>query len=303
VSERVATSTSTAIAIGAPLADRARPGWAGRGWLETARRGRRAVAGLVVVVVVALLALLAPAIARHDPTFGDFDLVLAAPTADHLFGTDNFGRDVLARVLYGYRVSMTVAVVSVAAAVAIGAPLGLLAGYFGAALDNLIMRPLDLLMAFPPILLAITLVAVFGTGVDVTVLALAVIYVPIMARILRASVITTRGEEYVDAARAMGATPARVMLRHVLPNSLGPLAVQISVSMGIAILIEATLSFIGLGTQPPDPSLGSMLAEGRDFMRQAPWVVLYPGLAIMLAVLGFNLLGDGLRDLIDRGAR
>jgi peptide/nickel transport system permease protein len=296
-------STTGAIAIGSPLAERPRAAWAERWRTLALRRGRRAVVGLIVVSIVALLALFAPQIVPHDPTFGDFDLVLASPTADHLFGTDNFGRDVFSRVLYGYRVSMLVAVASVAAAVAIGAPLGLFAGYFGSLVDNLIMRPLDLLMAFPPILLAITLVAVFDTGTSVTILALAVIYVPIMARILRGSVITTRGEEYVDAARAMGATPIRVMLRHVLPNSLGPLVVQASISMGIAILIEATLSFIGLGTQPPDPSLGSMLAEGRDYMRDAPWVVLYPGLAIMLAVLGFNLLGDGLRDIIDTGHR
>ena len=296
-------SASGAITIGAPLAERGRPVWVERWRTQAMRRGRRAIVGLVVVTIVALLSLGAPVIARHDPNFGDFDLILADPSADHLLGTDGFGRDVFARVLYGYRVSMVVAVASVAVAVAVGAPLGLLAGYFGAAIDNLIMRPLDLLMAFPPILLALTLVAIFGTGTVITVLALAVIYVPIMARILRGSVITTRGEEYVEAARAMGASPARVMLRHVLPNSLGPLVVQVSISMGIAILIEATLSFIGLGTQPPDPSLGSMLAEGRDFMREAHWVVLYPGLAIMLAVLGFNLLGDGLRDLIDRGAR
>jgi peptide/nickel transport system permease protein len=266
-------------------------------------RGRRATVGLGLVALVALLALLAPVLAPVDPNYGDFDLVLAAPTGEHLFGTDNFGRDVFSRVLYGYQVSMIVALASVAVAVVLGAPLGLLAGYFGSALDNLIMRPLDLLMAFPPILLAITLVAIRGTGLEVTVLALAVIYVPIMARVLRGSVIATRGAEYVDAARAMGATPARVMLRHLLPNCLGPLVVQASISMGIAILIEATLSFIGLGTQPPDPSLGSMLSEGRDFMRDAPWVVIYPGLAIMFAVLGFNLLGDGLRDLIDTGFR
>ena len=160
------------------------------------------------------------------------------------------------------------------------------------------MRPLDLLLAFPPILLAITLVAIFGTKLEVTIAALALIYVPIMARILRGSVVTIRGEEYVDAARAMGASSGRVMLRHVLPNSLSPLIVQASISMGIAILIEAALSFIGLGTQPPNPSLGGMLAESKDFMREAPWSVTFPGLAIMLAVLGFNLLGDGLRDVI-----
>jgi peptide/nickel transport system permease protein len=206
-------------------------------------------------------------------------------------------------VLEGYRVSMIVAVGSVAGAIVVGLPLGLAAGYFGSVVDNLIMRPLDLLMAFPPILLAVTLVAIFGTGADVTILALAVIYVPILARVLRGSVIAIRGEEFVAAARAIGASPIRVMLRHVLPNSLGPFVVQASTSMGIAILIEAALSFIGLGTQPPDPSLGSMLSEGRDFMRESPWVVLFPGLAIMVAVLGFNLLGDGLRDLIAAGER
>jgi peptide/nickel transport system permease protein len=184
-----------------------------------------------------------------------------------------------------------------------GLPLGLLAGSFNAKVDNLIMRPLDLLMAFPPVLLAITLIAIFGTGTDVEVLALALIYVPIMARVLRGSVISVRGEEFVEAARAMGAGHLRVMLRHILPNSLGPLTVQASISVGIAILIEAALSFIGLGTQPPDPSLGSMLADGRDFMREAPWVVTFPGLAIVLAVLGANLLGDGLRDAFGNPAR
>ena len=220
-----------------------------------------------------------------------------------MFGTDGFGRDVFARVAYGFRISMIVALGSVFLAVLVGLPLGLLAGYLGGLTDNLIMRPLDLLLAFPPIMLAITLVAIFGTSTTVTIAALALIYVPIMARILRSSVVTVRGEEYVEAARSIGATSSRVMLRHVLPNSLGPLIVQASISMGIAILIEAALSFIGLGTQPPDPSLGGMLAESKDFMREAPWSVTFPGLAIMLAVLGFNLLGDGLRDLIESERR
>jgi peptide/nickel transport system permease protein len=291
-------SASPSVPIAAPLAAQAervatRPSW----WL-TLRRSNRTLIGLAIILIVVALTLLAPVIGRYDPNFGDFDNILGRPTSAHLFGTDNFGRDVFTRVLYGYRVSMLVGVVSVLAAVAAGAPLGLLAGYFGSLVDNLIMRPLDLLMSFPAILLAITLIAVFGTKQSVTILALALIYFPIMARVLRGSVITIRGEEYVEAARAIGAKPLRVMLRHVLPNSLGPLVVQASISMGIAILIEAALSFIGLGTQPPNPSLGGMLAEGRDFMREAPWVVTFPGLAIALAVLGFNLLGDGLRDLI-----
>lgn len=259
--------------------------------------------GLFLIVTIVGLTLLAPVIDRYDPTFGDFDNLLDNPTSAHIFGTDNFGRDVFARVLWGYRVSLTVGIVSVLVAVAAGLPVGLLAGYFGNVVDNLLMRPLDLLMSFPAIMLAITLVAIFGTKTSVTILALAMIYFPIMARVLRGAVITVRGEEYVEAARSIGAKPLRVMLRHVLPNSLGPLVVQASISMGIAILIEASLAFIGLSTQPPDPSLGGMLFEGRDFMREAPWVVTFPGLAIMLAVLGFNLLGDGLRDVIARGER
>jgi peptide/nickel transport system permease protein len=286
----------------------AQPATADREWAvlrpwHALRRSRRALAGLFLVLLIIVLAVLAPVVGRYDPTYGDFAQTLAAPTADHPAGTDGFGRDVLARVLYGYRVSIVVAFASVIAAVALGLPLGLLAGYFGGLVDNLIMRPLDLLMAFPAILLAVALIAVVGTGTQVVALALAIIYLPIMARVLRGSVISTRGEEYVDAANAIGATPLRVMLRHVIPNSIGPLVVQASISMGIAILIEASLSFIGLGTQPPNPSLGSMLAEGRDFMRQAPWVVIFPGLAIMLAVLSFNLLGDGLHQLISPARR
>lgn len=275
----------------------------GSGPWQALRRSRRAALGLLLVLLVAVLAGLAPVIGRYDPTYGDFANILAPPTVDHPAGTDGFGRDVLVRVLYGYRVSIVVALTSVLAAVALGLPLGLLAGYFGGLVDNLIMRPLDLLMAFPAILLAVALIAILGTGTAVVALALAIIYLPIMARVLRGSVIGTRGEEYVEAAQAIGATPARVMLRHVVPNSVGPLLVQASISMGIAILIEASLSFIGLGTQPPDPSLGSMLAEGRDFMREAPWVVVFPGLAIMLAVLSFNLLGDGLHELVSGGQR
>jgi peptide/nickel transport system permease protein len=283
--------------VTAPLAAEATRAVARRRRLAALRRSNRTMLGLGIVGLVVLVALTAPWIARYDPTYGDFDAVLVGPSRAHLFGTDGFGRDVAARVAYGYRVSIEVAIASVVGAVIIGLPLGLLAGYMGNLVDNLIIRPLDHQLAFHPILLAITLIAVFGTKTEVTILALALIYVPIMARILRSSVITVRGEEYVEAARSIGASAGRVMLRHVLPNSLSPLIVQASISMGIAILIEAALSFIGLGTQPPNPSLGGMLAESKDFMRQAPWSVTFPGLAIMLAVLGFNLLGDGLRDV------
>jgi peptide/nickel transport system permease protein len=275
----------------------------GRSRWTALRRSPRTMIGLAIVVAICVIAVAAPVVGRYDPTYGDFSAMLTGPSVEHLFGTDGFGRDVFARVAYGFRVSMVVAFGSVFCAILVGLPLGLIAGYRGGLVDNLIMRPLDLLLAFPPILLAITLIAVFGTGTSVTIIALALIYVPIMARILRSSVVSVRSEEFVEAIRSVGASPTRVMLRHVLPNSLGPLIVQASVSMGIAILIEAALSFIGLGTQPPDPSLGGMLAESKDFMREAPWSVTFPGLAIMFAVLGFNLIGDGLRDLIDSGRR
>jgi peptide/nickel transport system permease protein len=258
------------------------------------------MSGMIVVACVVTLGLLAPVLNHYDPTATDFNGILRPPTLHHPFGTDNFGRDVLARVLYGYRVSTAAAVFSVAGAVAAGVPLGLTAGYFGRIVDTLIMRPLDLLMAFPALFLAVALVAVFGTSLAVVILALSIIYLPIMTRVLRGSVLTVTTEEYVEAARALGASPRRIMVHHILPNALSPLIVQASISMGIAILIEAALSFIGLGTQPPDPSLGLMLAEGRDFMHEAPWMVTFPGLAIVLAVLGFNLLGDGLREVVDR---
>jgi len=261
-------------------------------------RNRRLLAGVLLVATVVLSALLLPVVLDKDPNFGDFSATLASPSADHLFGTDYLGRDILTRVLYGYRVSLLVALASVAIAVLIGAPLGLVAGYFSSRIDNLTMRPLDLLMAFPPLLLAVTLVAVFGTRTAVTIIALAIIYVPIMARVTRGSVVAVRHEEFVDAAKSIGANSGRIMTRHILPNSMSPLVVQASISMGIAILIEAALSFIGLGTQPPDPSLGSMLAENKDFMTDAWWTVTFPGLAIMSLVLGFNLLGDGLREVI-----
>jgi peptide/nickel transport system permease protein len=225
-----------------------------------ARRSHRTMSGMIVVACVVTLGLLAPVLNHYDPTATDFNGILRPPTLHHPFGTDNFGRDVLARVLHGYRVSTAAAVFSVAGAVAAGVPLGLTAGYFGRIVDTLIMRPLDLLTAFPALFLAVALVAVFGTSLAAVILALSIIYLPIMTRVLRGSVLTVTTEEYVEAA----------------------------------------LSFIGLGTQPPDPSLGLILTEGRDFMHEAPWMVTFPGLAIVLAVLGFNLLGDGLREVVDR---
>jgi peptide/nickel transport system permease protein len=258
-----------------------------------------ALSGLGLVAALIVLALLAPVIAPGDPTAISGGRALRAPTLAEPFGMDDLGRSVLSRVVHGYRVSLGVALASVALALVLGVPLGLVAGYTEGVADHLIMRPLDVLMAFPGILLAIALMSVFGTGAILVSVALAIVYTPIVARVVRAAVLAAKVEVYVDGARALGATAVRVVLRHILPNSATPVLVQGSVLMALAILVEAALSFLGIGVKPPTPSLGLMLADGRGFMTQAPWMVVFPGLAIMAAVLGFNMLADGLRDWLD----
>jgi ABC-type dipeptide/oligopeptide/nickel transport system permease subunit len=255
--------------------------------------------GAIIVLALVLLTLAAPIVGRYDPTTMDTSAPLKGPSLLHFFGTDNFGRDVYSRTLFGYRASLTAAVGSVAIALLVGIPLGLMAGYSGTLTDNVIMRSMDVLLAFPAILWVIALVGVLGTNTEVLALAIGVIYIPIIARVMRGATLALKGVEFVDGARALGASETSIVLRHVLPNAISPVIVQASILMGIAILIEAALSFIGLGTQPPDPSLGLMLSDGRNIMQEAPWVVIFPGLAIVAAVLGFNLLGDGLRDLLD----
>ncbi len=262
-------------------------------------RGRVALTGLAIVVALALAALAAPALPLGSPTEIAKDHALRGPTAAEPFGRDDLGRSMLSRVVHAYRISLGVALTSVLLALLIGAPLGLVAGYAEGWPDQLIMRPLDVLMAFPAILLAIALMSVFGTGALLVSVALAVVYTPVVARVVRAAVLATKVEVYVDGARALGATVPRVMLAHIVPNAATPVLVQASVLMAIAILVEAALSFLGVGVRPPTPSLGLMLADGRGFMLQAPWMVVFPGLAIMLAVLGFNMLADGLRDWLD----
>jgi peptide/nickel transport system permease protein len=259
--------------------------------------------GAAIMATLVLLAASAPLIAPYSPTTMSFQAALNVPSVQHLFGTDNFGRDVLSRVLHGFQPSLLVAFGSVALALAAGVPLGLAAGYFGGWVDNLIARPLDALMPFPPILLVVALIGVLGSSVPLIMVVIAVVYVPIIIRVMRGSVLTVAQQLYVEDARSRGASDMRLMFRHILPNAVGPVVVQASIQGGIAILIEAALSFIGLGTQPPNPSLGLMLAEGRDFMREAPWLMVFPGLGIVAAVLGFNLLGDGLRDALDPSSR
>ena len=268
---------------------------------RTLPAGHRGVtaAGLLVVAVLTLIAALAPHVVPGSPTEIARDHALRAPTWDQPFGMDDLGRSILSRVAHAYRVSLGVALASVALALLAGLPLGLVAGYAEGALDQLIMRPLDVLMAFPAILLAIALMSVFGTGVVLVAASLAVVYTPIVARVVRAAVLAVKAEVYVDGARALGAPARRLVLRHILPNAATPVLVQASVLMAIAILVEASLSFLGVGVRPPTPSLGLMLADGRGFMVQAPWMVIFPGLAIMAAVLGFNMVADGLRDWLD----
>ncbi|MEX2536644.1 MAG: ABC transporter permease [Trueperaceae bacterium] len=260
---------------------------------------RLAMAGSLIVLLLVLTALFGAALAPYDYQTMDFTAQFAAPSLAHPFGTDEFGRDVFTRVLHGAAVSMQVALIAVGISGTVGVLLGVLAGFLGGWLDELIMRFMDILFAFPAVLLAITIMAILGRGVGNAMIAIAIVYIPIFARVTRGAVIGVRGREFVTAARALGLAPGGIMLRHVFPNSTGPIIVQTSLSLAFAILAEAALSFFGLGTQPPDPSWGRMLAEGRSYLAQAPWMGIFPGLAIMISVMGFNLLGDGLRDLLD----
>ncbi|HKC06710.1 MAG TPA: ABC transporter permease [Methylomirabilota bacterium] len=273
--------------------------WRALRWTLPAGHRGVTVAGLAVIAALTLIAALAPHVVPGSPTEIAKDHALRGPTWGQPFGMDDLGRSILSRVAHAYRVSLAVAVASVALALLVGLPLGLVAGYAEGALDQLIMRPLDVLMAFPAILLAIALMSVFGTGVVLVAASLAVVYTPIVARVVRAAVLAVKAEIYVDGARALGAPARRLVLRHILPNAATPVLVQASVLMAIAILVEASLSFLGVGVRPPTPSLGLMLADGRGFMVQAPWMVIFPGLAIMAAVLGFNMVADGLRDWLD----
>jgi len=261
--------------------------------------GREGLVGWTILALLVLIAILAPLLAPHDPETIDSAGILTGPSHTHPFGTDDLGRDVLSRVLYAYRVTLSIAVGSVVLSMLIGLPIGILAGYAGGWADLVLMRGVDLLLAFPALLLAISLIAILGQGALVALFAIAIIYVPIMARVVRSSVLVVRGQPYVSGARARGASHLQIIKGHVLPNSIGPALVQASVLMAFAIVIEAALSFLGLGSQPPTPELGLMLAEGNNYLSQAPWVEIFPGLAIAVTVLAFNLIGDGLRRSFD----
>ncbi len=272
----------------------------GRSLWRRARRLRNLAIGGVLVGLLVLVAMLAPVIAPFDPVRdADLNHYLRPPGGTFLLGTDTFGRDVLSRIVYGARISLGVGIVVQASALAVGVTLGLLAGFYGGRVDNLIMRFAEVIFAFPGLLFAIAIMAVIGPSLYNVFLALGLVSWTSLARVVRGEVLSLKEQEYVEAARAGGASNARIILRHILPNTMAPVIVLVTLGIGGAILAEASLSFLGLGAQPPTPSWGSMLSTGRDYLLQAPWLSLYPGMAIFLTVMGFNLLGDGIRDLLD----
>jgi peptide/nickel transport system permease protein len=258
-----------------------------------------AVFGGVVLIGVVLLALFAPWIAPYDPLATSWTLVRKAPSAAHWFGTDEVGRDLLSRIIWGARASLSAGVIAVAIAVGIGVPTGMVAGYVGGWTDGLISRLTDAMLAIPFLILAIALAAFLGPSLGNAMIAIGVTATPIFVRLARGQVLAARAEDYVEAARAVGNPPVRILLRHILPNILPPVMVQATLAVAAAIIAEASLSFLGLGQQPPAPSWGSMLNTSQRFLTQAPWMAIFPGLAIFLTVLAFNLFGDGLRDAMD----
>ncbi len=270
-----------------------------RGAFQRLRRNYLATGGLFVLVAAVVVALFAPAIAPHNPKAISVMNALQGPSFEHLMGTDNLGRDLLSRVIYGIRMSIMIAAISIGFAALVGIVLGLISGYFGGKIDEIIMRGMDILYAFPDLLLALALIATFGTGLTGLIVAITIGRVPGFARITRGTVLSLRENEYVEAARTVGMRDWQIIVKHILPNGLAPIIVMMSISLALAILVEASLSFLGLGIQPPTPSLGGLLKDALGFMETAPWMAVFPGLTIALIIFSLNLLGDGLRDVLD----
>ena len=261
--------------------------------------GRLAQIGALILLTIVFLALTADILTPWDPYFQNYNALLQPPSEDHPFGTDQIGRDQYARVVYGARISLQVGVVAVGIGLVIGVLIGLVAGYYRGWVDEVLMRFLDALHAFPALVLALAITAVLGPGIINAMIAIGIVYVPTFARLVRGQALSIRERDYVVAARLAGAGPWRIMFRHIWPNVTAPIIVQASLAAGFAILAEAALSFLGLGVRPPEPSWGSMLRSGYQYLSLSPWLSIYPGIAIYLAVLGFNLLGDGLRQALD----
>lgn len=263
------------------------------------RKSYTAMIGLFLLIILIIGAVFADQIAPYDYDQQEYSNVLQGISMEHLMGTDNFGRDIFSRVLYGARISLTVGLMSVTMSIVVGGVMGAIAAYYGGAADNVLMRLIDILMAVPPLVLSISVCAALGTGIFNTMIALSISSIPQFARVVRAAVLTVKEQEYIEAARSVGAKTPRLILRHIVPNAMGPLIVQATLSIAGAILNMSGLSFIGLGVQPPDPEWGSMLSAGRAYIRSDPHMVIFPGIAIMLAVFALNLVGDGLRDALD----
>jgi peptide/nickel transport system permease protein len=263
------------------------------------KKNKLAVVGLIVLILIILAAILAPILAPHDYAAQNSKASYAGPSAAHLLGADKLGRDLLSRLIYGARASLAMGAISVAIAALIGITIGAIAGFFGGWTDNIAMRFLDIYQSIPMLLLCVTLAAILGPSLQNAIIALGVCSVPGYARLMRASVLTVREKEFIESARAVNASNTRIILQHILPNSMAPLIVEITMGIGSCILAGSLLSFVGIGVQPPTPEWGTMIAEGRNAMRQHPTLALYPGICVMLSVLACNLLGDGLRDALD----
>ena len=260
---------------------------------------RLALVGIVIVALVVAVAVLAPLIERYDPLQQNIGDRLHRPDLQHVFGTDHMGRDVWSRTVHGARVALLVGLIAVGIGIGLGTPIGAISGYYRGKVDEVIMRVMDSLLAFPPILMALVVVTILGPSLFTTMIAIGIVYVPRFARVSRGSVLAEREKEYVEAARMVGESNPSILFRQILPNTLSPLIVQATVFIAYAILTEAALSFLGLGIQPPNPSWGSLLNEAKVFIESDPYLAIVPGLAISITVLGFNLFGDGLRDILD----
>jgi len=263
------------------------------------RRTPGAIAGLIIVVLLVLAAIFAPLLSHYDPLAQNIAAGAQAPSLAHPLGTDKLGRDMLARILFGARISIRIGFVAVGLAISVGTLIGLIAGYFGGQIDAILMGAMDLMLAFPSIILAIAIATILGPSINNLMIAVGIVYIPQYARLCRSAVLAVKETEYIEAARALGALAPRILIRHVLPNILAPLLVQATLGIATAELEAAGLSYLGLGARPPTPEWGAMLNDARDYWLSAPWALIFPGASITLVVLGFNLLGDGLRDALD----
>ena len=270
-----------------------------RAFYKKLSKNKAALVGGAIVLIFILLAILAPVIAPYEPDKMHIKDKLQGPSADYWLGTDDKGRDILSRLLWGARISLTVGIVSTIIGAAVGIALGIVSGFYGGRVDSFIMRVCDVLLAFPGILLALAIVSVLGASTINVIFAVAFFAIPTFARIVRGSTLSVKKLEYIDAIRAMGARDSRIILKHILPNITSPIIVQFTLYIASAIITAAALSFLGMGTQPPTPEWGTMLSDGRSYIRTAPYITLFPGLAILMVVVGFNLFGDGLRDALD----